>query len=325
MLENLYYYIDGTILLILELVYFKVAERYKIIDKPNERSSHTIPTIRGGGIIFIFALLLFTIGNYFAYPYLVAAVLLSGTISFIDDIRSLPSKVRFSSHLISAVLLILQSKFQGLPIFGWVVLIFLIIAIINAYNFMDGINGITGFYSLAIVLPLLFTETNEELKELELYITMGIIVFLLFNARIKARCFAGDVGSVSLAILIIFLLVQRIYNTGNFNYISFLIIYGADTGLTMVQRLWNKENIFQAHRKHLFQLVSNEFKVPHILVALSIAMIQLGINIFIYRTSSNYWVTIVLMGVIVILYVLIKWMLLNKIKVKSLPTISTSN
>lgn len=325
MLENLYYYIDGTILLILELVYFKVAERYKIIDKPNERSSHTIPTIRGGGIIFIFALLLFTIGNYFAYPYLVAAVLLSGTISFIDDIRSLPSKVRFSSHLISAVLLILQSKFQGLPIFGWAVLIFLIIAIINAYNFMDGINGITGFYSLAIVLPLLFTESNEELKELELYITMGIIIFLLFNARIKARCFAGDVGSVSLAILIIFLLIQRIYNTGNFNYISFLIIYGADTGLTMLQRLWNKENIFQAHRKHLFQLVSNEFKAPHILVALSISVIQLVINIFIYRASSNYWVTIVLMGVIVILYVLIKWMLLNKIKAKSLPTISTSN
>lgn len=313
-LNNYDFLLDAVILLVLELVYFKLADRYNIIDKPNERSSHTIPTIRGGGIIFIFSLLLLSIGNYFAYPYLVIAVLLSGAISFIDDIRGLPSLVRFSAHFISAMLLLLQSDFVTLPIALLAAIIVLIIAIINAYNFMDGINGITGFYSLAVIVPLLLTEPSEELRELQVYITVGLLIFLLFNARIKARCFAGDVGSVSMAILVVFLLMQRIYTTGNANYICFLLLYGVDTGMTIAQRLLQKENIFQAHRKHLFQLLSNEYKLPHLVVALLYALLQLFINYYIVHTTDSIWVTVVLGLIAAAIYILLKKVLLQRVK-----------
>lgn len=314
LLNNYDFLLDVVILLVLELVYFKLADRYNIIDKPNERSSHTIPTIRGGGIIFVFSLLLLSIGNYFAYPYLVAAVLLSGAVSFIDDIRGLPSIVRFSAHFISALLLLLQSDFITLPIAMLAAIIVLIIAIINAYNFMDGINGITGFYSLAVIVPLLLTEPSEELRELQVYITVGLLIFLLFNARIKARCFAGDVGSVSMAILVVFLLMQRIYATGNANYICFLLLYGVDTGMTIAQRLLQKENIFQAHRKHLFQLLSNEYKLPHLVVALLYALLQFFINYYIAHTTDSIWITVVFSLITAAIYILLKKVLLQRVK-----------
>jgi UDP-GlcNAc:undecaprenyl-phosphate GlcNAc-1-phosphate transferase len=315
--SNLVYLIDAVVLFILELLYFKLAERYKIIDKPNERSSHIHPTIRGGGIIFVFAIILFSIANYFGYPYLLLAVLLSGAVSFIDDLRDLPSSVRFATHLVAALLLLYQG---GLFVLGplWIAAIaVLIVAIINAYNFMDGINGITGFYSLAVIVPLLLSEGNAELKELETYTLIGIVIFLFFNARKRARCFAGDVGSVSMAVIVIFLLIERIYSTGNLNYICFLLLYGIDTGLTILQRLYEKENILKAHRKHLFQLGCNEFKIPHLAMAFTYGVLQLGVNLAIIKLPENKHLIFYLIPVTATLYILLKWKAYQAIKSKT--------
>ena len=296
-LDLVIYAIAVVFLLLLELGYFRIAEQFKIIDRPNERSSHKHPTIRGGGIIFILAAFLFSALNDFSYPFLMMALLLSGVVSFMDDIRSMPSWLRFFIQLVSGLLILYESSLMGLDLFYILIILVLIIGVVNAYNFMDGINGITGFYSLAILLPLLLTEENEMLRDLELFTLLSAVVFLFFNARKRARCFAGDVGSVGMAMIILFLLINRIYATHNFNYIGFLLLYGVDTILTIIQRLYIGENIFKPHRKHLFQLFSNEFKIPHLVVGAGYGLIQLGVNFYIVAQSSS---ALLLFGLILI-------------------------
>jgi UDP-N-acetylmuramyl pentapeptide phosphotransferase/UDP-N-acetylglucosamine-1-phosphate transferase len=283
------YVLSFFILLIAAVIYFKIAGHFNIIDKPNQRSSHSVPTIRGGGVLFILSSILFFLWNEYSYPYLLAAMLVSGLVSFIDDVITVNNRLKFSVHILSVLLIF---KECGLlitlsPLYLIVIGIFFI-GVINAYNFMDGINGITGLYSLAVIIPLLLTEGDEKIRSLEICSLIGLIVFNFFNTRKKARCFAGDVGSISLAILIVFLLIVRIRDTGHFEYIGLLLIYGIDTLYTIVQRLYQKENIFKPHRKHLYQYFSNEKKIPHILVSSIYAVIQLVIGLAVVYGYLNY-------------------------------------
>jgi UDP-GlcNAc:undecaprenyl-phosphate GlcNAc-1-phosphate transferase len=312
------YLVVAALFLAAELFYFWLAERFFIIDNPNERSSHAHPTIRGGGVIFIIAAVSFSLWNGFMLPWLMAGLLLSGIVSFVDDIRSLPNWGRFLSHGISALMLLYQADLFFLnPLFIFLIVI-LMIAVMNAYNFMDGINGITGFYTLAILLPLLFTEGNESLRQFGVFMVLGLLVFLFFNARVKARCFAGDVGSIGISIIVLFFLITRIYSTGNINYIGFLLLYGIDAGLTIGQRLFQKENIFRAHRKHLFQLFCNEQGAPHVLMSVIYASLQLLINIFILQWSRSgvmlFW--LILFGSVI--YIAIKLMVYRSIRQKEI-------
>src|SRR5690606_147391 len=269
------------------IAYFRLALRYRIIDKPNERSSHVKPTIRGGGIIFPLAVLGYSVLNSFAYPYFLLAVLLSGGISFLDDIKDLPRRLRFGVHIIAAILVLFQAGIMALPLVLAGLAFFFVVGVFNAFNFMDGINGITGFYSLAILVPLMFTETNPVNTSLQAYVLIALLVFLFFNARKKAKCFAGDVGSISIAVIICFLLVQRIITSGDYTYIGFLALYLVDTGLTIIQRWRAGEKVFEAHRRHLFQVLSNEMKLPHIAVALLYAVLQLAINLTLVNTNTG--------------------------------------
>ncbi|MEP7106938.1 MAG: UDP-GlcNAc--UDP-phosphate GlcNAc-1-phosphate transferase [Ferruginibacter sp.] len=271
------------------ILYFKIAGHYNIIDKPNKRSSHSVPTIRGGGIIFLFLVILFFFWNGFAYPYLLAAVLLSGIVSFIDDIHSLKNRLKISVHILSVLLIFMECGIlTALSPFYLIAIGVLVIGVINAYNFMDGINGITGLYSLAVIVPLFLTEGNGRLQSLELFSIIGLLVFNFYNTRKKARCFAGDVGSISLAMLVVFLLIMRILETNQFAYIGLLLVYGIDAVYTIVQRLYQRENIFKAHRKHLYQYFSNELKVPHIWVSIIYACIQFVISLAIVYGFLNY-------------------------------------
>ncbi|MEO6233209.1 MAG: glycosyltransferase family 4 protein [Ferruginibacter sp.] len=301
------YILPLVILFIAEIVYFKIAERFNIIDKPNERSSHFTPTIRGGGIIFILAFILFFLWNGFSFPFLLAAILLSGIISFIDDIYTIPNKIKFSAHLISVILLLwevgLLNKIH--PVFVILITV-VIIGIINAYNFMDGINGITGLYSLAIIVPLFMTENIQSLKLLELFSIFGLLIFLYFNARVKARCFAGDVGSISLAILIVFLLLMRISQTQQFIYAGMLVVYGIDSIFTIVQRIFQKENIFKPHRKHLYQYLSNEKRNPQLIISFIYATIQLLINFAITYSALNLRSLLITTLILAVAYLALK-------------------
>ena len=273
------YILPFSIMVISAIIYFSVAAHFDIIDKPNERSSHSVPSIRGGGIIFVVATILFYLWSGLSYPYLLAAVMVSGIVSFIDDIRTVSNRLKFSAHVFSVLLIFKEcGLLTTLPPLYLVALGIFVIGVINAYNFMDGINGITGLYSLAVIVPLFVTEANEKLQTLELFLIMGLLVFNFFNTRKKAICFAGDVGSISLAILIVFLLIMRIQQTHHVAYIGFLLVYGIDTIGTIVLRLIRREDIFKAHRSHFYQYLANEQKMPHVRIALAYCSLQLFIN-----------------------------------------------
>lgn len=271
-----------------ELCYFRIADRYNIIDKPNHRSSHTVTTIRGGGIIFSVALLLVASFNEFSYPYFITGLMMISFISFLDDIKPLSNLIRILIHLISVALLLYQLDVYFLPVYWILVTFIFVIGTINAINFMDGINGITGGYGLIALGTLWYLNKNIAFTSI-IYLETAIIsvlVFCYFNFRKRARCFAGDVGSISLSFIILFFLLQLIIKTQNISYVLILLIYGLDSVTTIIFRLIRRENIFEAHRSHFYQYLANEKQIPHTLVALLYMAAQGLINIFILNVSA---------------------------------------
>ena len=282
-----------------ELLYFKLADHFNIIDKPNHRSSHTAITIRGGGIIFPFAILAFSFYAGFVYPYFLVGLLLISFISFVDDIRELSSKVRMLFHITAVALLFYQLHLFVFPVYWILLALVFVIGTINAINFMDGINGITGGYGLVTLITLQYINAFRVHFTADGFLIVAILavlVFNFFNFRTKAKCFAGDVGSVSLAFIILFFLLQLIIKTNNPGYFALLLLYGLDAVSTIVFRLFRKENIFKAHRSHLYQFLANEKKLPHVLVASLYALVQLGINMYwlAFLSASNFKLAAVL-------------------------------
>nr|WP_321028787.1 glycosyltransferase family 4 protein [Bacteroides nordii] len=289
----MYYLIVLVLLFSAELFYFRIADKCNIIDKPNERSSHTRITLRGGGIIFYFGVLVYFLTNHYEYPWFMLALTLITLISFIDDIRSTSQALRLVFHFSAMALMFYQWGLFSLP--WWTILVALIICtgIINAYNFMDGINGITGGYSLIILGALAFINHSVvSFVEPDLIYTMlcAVLVFNFFNFRKRAKCFAGDVGAVSIAFSILFLIGRLIIQTGDFSWIVLLVVYGIDSVLTIVHRLMLHENIGLPHRKHMYQIMANELRMPHVVVALIYMMMQaiVGIGYLILR-EYGYW------------------------------------
>ena len=231
-------------------------------------------------------------------------------ISFIDDVHSVSNKYRIIVHFTSMLFM-----FYQWGIFTesrwWIALIALIVCtgIINAYNFMDGINGITGGYSLAVLIPLAVINYHTAFIDMNLIWAsiVSVIIFCFFNFRKKAKCFAGDVGAVSIAFLILFILGDLIITTGNLWYILLLSVYGVDSVLTICHRIILHENIFDAHRKHAYQLMANELKMPHIFVASFYMVLQLAISFGLMFAPINKWVYfVVVILVLALAYVLFK-------------------
>lgn len=289
----MYYIIVLVLLFLAELFYFYIADKYNIIDKPNERSSHARITLRGGGIIFYFGVLAYFLTNHFEYPWFMLALTLVTLISFIDDIRSTSQALRLVFHFSAMALMFYQWGLFSLP--WWTILVALIICtgIINAYNFMDGINGITGGYSLVILGALAFINHSVvSFVEPDLIYTMlcAVLVFNFFNFRKRAKCFAGDVGAVSIAFTILFLIGRLIIQTGDFSWIILLVVYGIDSVLTIVHRLMLHENIGLPHRKHMYQIMANELRMPHVVVALIYMMMQAIVVIgYLILREYGYW------------------------------------
>ncbi|WP_421941583.1 UDP-GlcNAc--UDP-phosphate GlcNAc-1-phosphate transferase [Pedobacter sp.] len=273
-----------VILFVTELVYFKIADHYNIIDQPNHRSSHSTVTIRGGGIIFGIAGLLAFFLFGFNYLFFSIGLFLIALISFLDDMHTLNNKVRLIVHGLSVMLLFTQLDVIYFPWYFTAIGAVVVIGTINAYNFMDGINGITGGYSLLLLATLFYIDQciiDFTSVELLLTVIISVLIFNFFNFRKKAKCFAGDVGSVSIAFIIVFLLGQLIFKTQNPIYILFLLIYGLDTVTTIFFRVMRKENIFKAHRSHFYQYLANEKKWPQLAVVGLYLLVQLIINLLI--------------------------------------------
>jgi len=305
------YPIIALVLILLELLYFKLANQYNIIDKPNLRSSHTTITLRGGGIIFPLAMvLLFALGD--ASWSLTLAVVLVGALSFIDDIKPLSQLPRFGSHLLAVLLVCYDLNLLEYSLWFLPLVFVLLIGWINAFNFMDGINGITVSYALIAILTFSYMPIHES--SLPVLITMGLscLIFGFFNFRTKALAFAGDVGSISLALFLGYFMIKTIAETGEYAYILFFAVYGIDAVLTIVNRIRKKENIFDAHRSHLYQYLSNEKRIPQLWVATAYALVQLGINaltlVLIDRNQMNIVGILLIISALSIVYLLIrKW------------------
>ena len=290
------------VLFVLELIYFKIADRFNIIDKPNHRSSHTEITLRGGGIIFPIAFLLYFASSilyrkdtflpkeYWAFG---LGLLILSVISFLDDILDLSTKLRLFFHFISVSLLI---YFLGilfiLPIWLLPIVFIFIIGVLNAYNFMDGINGITGVYSLVMLITFYYINQYGVAftdAHFIIYPILASLVFLFFNFRKRAKCFAGDVGSMSIAFWVLALLGLLMVKTEDFTYLLFIAVYGIEVISTILQRIKLKENIFEAHRHHLYQLLVNQMKWSHLLVATLYGGVQLLINACVIKFGLNFW------------------------------------
>ena len=321
------YIIIAAILLVAEVVYFKIADKCNIIDKPNERSSHSTIVLRGGGIIFslsmiVWAILMVVQGNAIApyLPFLCGLVLICG-ISFWDDVKSLPDSLRMAVQIISILLMFWSmGLYAASDSWLWTIVIaavalFFCVGATNIINFMDGINGITAAYAFAMLLPMLLINCSMSfIAESYLVVAIiGVLVFSIFNFRPKgkAKCFAGDVGSIGIAFIILFALGRLMLMTKDVTYIVFFLVYGIDGSLTIFHRIMLHENLGQAHRKHAYQLMANELKMSHVAVSLLYMAIQLVVSLgFIYlcpNTILAHWIYLVAAGlVLAVAYVLFK-------------------
>lgn len=293
------YIVIFLILLAAEMLYFRIADRCNIIDKPNERSSHSTIVLRGGGIIFMLGLWIWAAFFGFGYPWFLAAVTLIAGVSFVDDIRSLPDSVRLVAQFVAMVLMFYQLDMMHLDMW-WVVVLALIVSVgaSNIINFMDGINGITGGYALASLIPLYILNRTLGFVDESLVMTVILadIVFCIFNFRPKgkAKCFAGDVGSIGIAFILLFLIGGLVMQTGDVTYLIFLMVYGVDGCLTIVHRIMLHENLGEAHRKHAYQLMANELKIGHVKVSMLYMglqlIISLGFVFFVPDTLLAHWI-----------------------------------
>lgn len=326
------YIFISIVLFVIIKFYIYLADRFNIIDKPNNRSSHSNVTIRGGGVIFPISALIWFIWSGFHYPLFFAGLSLISLISFRDDVSPLSARIRLTVQLTAIFLMLIEVGIDQFPWWAWVLILILATGIINAFNFMDGINGITGGYSLAVLAGIWLVNNFQEefiVNEFIYFIGISLVIFGLLNFRRKAICFAGDVGSVSIAFLLTFMLAKLIIQTSNPLYILFLSLYGVDTISTIIYRLWQKENIFEAHRKHLYQLLSNELKIPQVHVAIVYSALQLLICAIIFliiknnnSSSTNWLFGICSLSLIAIIFIGLRLNINKKLdKQKNLNTV----
>mgnify|MGYP003584303644 FL=1 len=294
----MFYLQYGVALFCLMLLYIFIAKRFNIVDIPNLRSSHNHIIVRGAGVVFPLSLVAYTITFSQYYPnfiYVFGGAMLISFISFIDDIRSLPVYVRLPIHIISVLMLMHGfSVFEHWPLWFSTSLLFIMLGIINAYNFMDGINGMTALYSLISFCSFWFVIKYTEQMESTAFVNYGIVsclVFLFINLRKRAICCLGGVGSIGRGFWTVAALGYIIFLQHHFEYILFLSVYGIDTGYTILERLRKRENIFEPHRQHLYQRLANEGRHSHLLISTIYAAVQLAVNAIVVFTSWNIIIT----------------------------------
>lgn len=285
----MYYIITIIALVVFELLYFALAKKLHIVDRPNSRSSHHRVVLLGAGVIFIFALLYYffwTLPGGIAGPFLpfLCGAALLAVVSYADDLHPLPGWLRLLVQA-AAVAIAFWVPLSTLQPWQILLVVIVFIAVLNIYNFMDGINGMLAAYSLAVVGTFLFINLFvHPFVDPRLLVTLllAILVFGFFNFRRNARCFSGDVGSIVMGFCILFLLTRydaAIPDNGeNVSFLCFIIVFLADGLLTVAKRFLNGFNIFEAHREHLYETLVNDLRIPHLRVAATYALLQLAVD-----------------------------------------------
>lgn len=272
-----------VLLFLLELIYFRIATRYNIIDKPNDRSSHSRITLQGGGVIFWLAALLYVPINPSPQTlWFFSGLTLIALVSFTDDLIALPARQRLVVHFIAITFSFVAAHiaacfFNIYPWWAIIISYIVFVGIINVFNFMDGINGITSFYTISVLLSLQYINLfmHPFVKpDLIWFPLIACVILLIFNFRKYAKCFPGDVGSISIAFWVVTLFLMLIINTNNLVWLGFLMLYGVDGVGTIIHRIYLGENITRPHRIHFFQIMSNEMGFSQRLVSFSYFVVQ---------------------------------------------------
>ena len=271
------YLLIFLLLFAFETAYIQIAIKFNIVDRPHHQSSHKGVVIRGGGIVFFLAFLLWTVANGALLLWGLLGLTVLATVSFIDDIRSVSPMIRLVCQFVAILLMFYHSGLIQTPLYVIFILSVACVGMMNICNFMDGINGMTGGYSLVVMLALLYVNMNvfrfTETSFL-LYVIMAILVFNIFNFRSHAMCFAGDVGSLSMGFILVYLVLRLALNGHSMSWMIFLVVYGVDGGLTILHRILLRENLMKPHKKHAYQIMANELKMPH----LQVSLIYMGIQ-----------------------------------------------
>ncbi|NQW43162.1 MAG: hypothetical protein HQ463_06990 [Bacteroidetes bacterium] len=281
--------------LIFSFLYLRIAKFYQIYDHPVGRSSHRARTITAFGIFILWGLMTYCIFFPFVLKdFFIIGLIMMCTISFIDDIVFVKHFIRLIFQIFALILLAIELPFDYISAEKWPIIIACVIfgiGVLNAFNFMDGINGMLGLNSLVILLS--FWWLNNHSVDMQgnivrftspefLYtIIVGLLAFLFFNLRPKAKVFAGDVGSIGIAFIIFYLMMSLIFKTGNYAYLLLFSLIGVDAGLTVIYKLILKENIFVPHRDFLFKKLVHVGKEKHIKISLIYAVFQAFISIIV--------------------------------------------
>lgn len=271
----------------------------RILDIPNERSSHSEPTPRGGGLAIVITwyigiTVLFlrgTVDNnlYFA---LMSGIVLA-VFSIIDDVIDLKPSIRIIAQTITVLLafyflngiqpVLLFDKILIPSIILYPVVIVGMVWFINLYNFLDGIDGYASVEAIGVAFAFyLFTG-----QTIIFILVASVIGFLIWNWP-KAKIFMGDVGSTQLGFIIVVLGIY-FHNVKSLSIVNWLILttpFWFDATLTLYRRWRNKEKLSQAHRKHIYQrLVQSGFS--HLKVDVLLTLINIVLIILVLVTHSN--------------------------------------
>lgn len=265
----------------IEKGYIWFARRKRIEDNPGARSSHSVVIVRGGGIIFYVAMLAFFIYAGFPFPYFFTGLTMLSFISFVDDLHSLSPKTRLVCQVVALAFMVNQISSSSIGII--LALIVLSATVVNLVNFMDGINGMLSGMSLIVLGTLQYVNFEIiHFIEPELIWTLLIadFTFCLFNFKSKADCFAGDVGSMAMGFILFYLIIKLVWVSDDFKWFVLLSVFLTDGGLTIVHRIFLRDNILLPHRKHAYEIMANELKIPHIRVSAFYMLVQMVINIW---------------------------------------------
>lgn len=257
--------------------------RQGVYDMPTARSSHSRPTPKGGGVGMVVAFS--AAGMITGQPLLLwLPVAALAAVSFINDLRGLSAGLRLGVQFLAAGLTLVWAWSSSWTVWsGWLLLpaVFWMVAMANCYNFMDGINGMAGLTGLvAVALFGLYHGTGPGLPAVLLPVLFGALAgFLPLNLP-GAKIFMGDVGSVFLGFLYALAVCLTAGSWTEFLVcLAFLFPFLADESVTLVERLWRRESLLQAHRRHLYQFLANELNISHWRISLSYALIQLVIGL----------------------------------------------
>jgi UDP-N-acetylmuramyl pentapeptide phosphotransferase/UDP-N-acetylglucosamine-1-phosphate transferase len=279
------------------LLIIRYGKKWGVLDKPNERSSHSRETPKGGGIGILAAFFFLIIRFDISIPYSMAVVAIS-LLSFIGDRIEVPPTKRLILQFLVAGILISDLKLVGflrtsLNHFSpstaliWMILIISLMVFIvgtaNFYNFMDGINGIAAITGIVAFGLLTFISVQQkpqfEMVPLAFGMVLACLGFLPFNFP-KSRIFMGDVGSILLGFAFSYLVLKLMNNwTDFFCFGGFLFPFYADGLITMMERIKDGESLILPHRRHLYQVLANEGRIEHWKVSVGYGFLQLLIGL----------------------------------------------